>query len=108
MDDEALLKQRLTEVFEDSGLNKTIRMTFTDQGTSWLVKVGQSVESIDETPDGKSTTEFKATFANALAIFDRKLSAKKALMLRKLKVSGELGVAMTVTGLLKKPIPSAG
>lgn len=107
MDDLALLRQRVTEVFENSNINSRIRLRFAEDGTSWLVTVGKSVEAIEATNEGDARTEFKATLPNALAVFNRKLSPARAMMTLKLKISGDLGLALTVTELLKKPIPAS-
>lgn len=104
MDNWDTLRKRLYQTFHGADLRANIKLTFED-GRNMMVAVDHDSVDIADNSTETASCEFKATLAHALDIFNRKLSTPKAIVTGKLKVRGDLGLALKVGDLLKKPLP---
>lgn len=93
------LRKRLYQTFDGADMRTRIKLTFED-GRNMMVVIEPGALAVTDDSTGDAACEFKATLAHALAIFNRKLSAPKAMVTGKLKVSGDLGLALKVSELL--------
>jgi putative sterol carrier protein len=98
MDKTALLT-RFNLVFTDSGLNARLKFLFED-GTNILVDSADGALVIQENDGAACDTEFRATYEHALAIFSGRLDPMRAILTRKLKASGDMGLALKLAKLL--------
>ncbi len=100
----------ITELFESlpgrfnsaaaTGISKTIQWNITgDEASTWAFKItdgmGELIPGGVEHPD----TTFTVSAQNWLAIAEGKLDSTKAFMTGKLKVSGDMALAMKVPQL---------
>lgn len=88
-------------VFTDSGLNARLKFLFED-GTNILVDCTDGALRIQENDDASSDAELRATYEHALAIFSGRLDPMRAILTRKLKASGDMGLALRLAKLLGK------
>jgi putative sterol carrier protein len=101
MDEWTLLLERLKQTFQGVELSGAIRLRFPDDERTLRIGHRDAPDRIEENGAGESATEFEATRAVALKIFSRELDPTKALATGKLKMSGDLGLALKVSELLK-------
>ena len=90
--------QTLTERIEkmlgtDSGLGATAKFV-TDEGTVFVD--GKSVPNSVSNEDRDADCVFEVSTKNALKLIDGDLNAMMALMTGKLKIDGDMGVAMKI------------
>ncbi|CAG5069777.1 hypothetical protein DYBT9623_02514 [Dyadobacter sp. CECT 9623] len=88
------LTERVTNMLgTDSGLNATAKFV-TEEGTVYVD--GKSVPNSVSNEDKEADCTFEVSTKNALKLMDGDLNAMMALMSGKLKIDGDMGVAMKI------------
>jgi putative sterol carrier protein len=85
-------------VGENSGLNATIKFDFGDEGVLYLD--GESTPNSVSNEDKEAQCTIKVSLADFIAMGKGELDAMTAFMMGKLKVSGDMGVAMKLQKVL--------
>ncbi|HZD25910.1 MAG TPA: SCP2 sterol-binding domain-containing protein [Alphaproteobacteria bacterium] len=95
--------QQITEglrerVGEDSGLGARVKFDFSDDGVV-LVDATQVPNAVSN-EDGEADCTLKLSLADFAALVNGELDAATAFMMGKLKVEGDMGIAMRLQGVL--------
>ncbi|MCC6795030.1 MAG: SCP2 sterol-binding domain-containing protein [Candidatus Hydrogenedentes bacterium] len=78
-----------------AGMNATYQFDITgDQGGTWHVKLADGAASVVEGPAESPSITLTATDQNWLDIVSGKLSGQTAFLTGKLKIKGDMGLAM--------------
>ncbi len=86
-------------VGDDSGLGKTLRFDFEDEGAIFLD--GASTPNVvNNNTDGDADCTIKMTLENFQNMLDGELNPMMAFMSGKIKVEGDMGVAMKLQSVL--------
>jgi putative sterol carrier protein len=85
-------------VGENSGLNATIKFDFGDEGVLYLD--GESTPNSVSNEDKEAQCTIKVSLDDFIAMGKGELDAMTAFMMGKLKVSGDMGVAMKLQKVL--------
>jgi putative sterol carrier protein len=85
-------------VGENSGLNATVKFDFGDEGVLYLD--GESTPNSVSNEDKEAQCTIKVSLADFIAMGKGELDAMTAFMMGKLKVSGDMGVAMKLQKVL--------
>ncbi len=89
-----ILKDRIMNLVEsDNSLQAVVKFK-TDQGVVLVDTRTRPVQLTDV--DGESDCTFEVSVDNTLKLLDRELNPMTAMMLGKLKVKGDMGVAMKI------------
>jgi putative sterol carrier protein len=96
--------QSLTERIESllgtsTGLDATVKFA-TDEGIVFVD--GKSVPNTVSNEDREADCTFEVSVKNALKLIDGDLNAMMALMTGKLKIDGDMGVAMKIAETFKE------
>lgn len=70
-------------------------------GGTWIVDLREESLGVRET-DEEAQCTFKGTDSNFIDLFTGKLKPERALLTGKIKMSGDIGLAMKLSQLLKK------
>ena len=82
-----------------AGMNATYQFDMT--GESWTLKIANGTAKASKGPAGSPDTTFIATTEDWLKMVSGKLNPAAAFMQQKLKVKGNMGLAMKLQGLLQ-------
>ncbi len=82
-----------------AGLNATYQFDLT--GESWTLKIANGAPTISEGPTQTPNTTFIATTDDWMMIATGKLNPVTAFMQQKLKVKGDMALAMKLQGVLQ-------
>jgi putative sterol carrier protein len=82
-----------------AGLNATYQFDLT--GESWTLKINNGAASVSPGPAPSPNTTFVASTDDWLSIATGKMNPVTAFMQQKLKVKGDMGLAMKLQGLLQ-------
>lgn len=82
-----------------AGLNATYQFDLT--GESWTLRINNGAPSVSPGPAQSPNTTFIATTDDWLSIATGKLNPVTAFMQQKLKVKGDMGLAMKLQGVLQ-------
>jgi len=85
-------------VGESSGLNATVKFDFGDEGVLYVD--GESSPNTVSNEDKEAQCTIKVSLADFIAMGKGDLDAMTAFMMGKLKVSGDMGVAMKLQKVL--------
>tara|TARA_R110002124_G_scaffold71357_2_gene191289 strand:- start:573 stop:875 length:303 start_codon:yes stop_codon:yes gene_type:complete len=89
-----ILTDRITEILgSDSGLDATLKFK-TDEGSVFVD--GKVVPNIVSQEDLEADCTFEVTVKNALKLMDGDMNPMMALMSGKLKIDGDMGIAMSI------------
>lgn len=89
-----ILTERIQHILgTDSGLDATVKFK-TEEGTLFID--GKSVPNSISTDDREADCTFEVSTKNALKLIDGDLNAMMAYMTGKLKIDGDMGVAMSI------------
>jgi putative sterol carrier protein len=94
---EATSKMR-ERVGENSGLNATVKFDFGDGGVIYVD--GESAPNSVSNEDKEAQCTISISFADFIAMGKGELDAMTAFMMGKLKVAGDMGVAMKLQKVL--------
>jgi putative sterol carrier protein len=82
-----------------AGLNATYQFDLT--GESWTLRIANGSPSVEAGASGNANTTFVASTEDWMNIATGKLNPVTAFMQQKLKVKGDMGLAMKLQGLLQ-------
>jgi putative sterol carrier protein len=85
-------------VGESSGLNATVKFDFGDEGVLYVD--GESTPNAVSNEDKEAQCTIKVSLDDFIAMGKGELDAMTAFMMGKLKVSGDMGVAMKLQKVL--------
>ncbi|MCE6990821.1 SCP2 sterol-binding domain-containing protein [Dyadobacter sp. CY323] len=95
-----ILTDRIKEILgTNSGLNATARFV-TEEGTVFVD--GKSIPNSVSNDDLEADATFEVSTKNALKLIDGEMNAMMALMTGKLKIDGDMGVAMKIAETFKE------
>ena len=81
-----------SKVGADSGLNATIKFAFNEGGALYID--GKSKPNTVSNDDGPADCTVNVSFEDFAKLMDRKLDPTTAFMMGKIKIEGDMGVAM--------------
>lgn len=93
------LIERFHIVFGNSSLKARLKFLFEDGSNILVDCTGEQPEMLQNTQD-VGDAEFRATFDHAMAIFTGRLDPMRAILTRKLKAGGDMGLALKLAKLL--------
>jgi putative sterol carrier protein len=97
--DKSELIDRFKVIFKESRFNASLKFFFEDD-SSVLVDCRQDEPYISVDVSDRANAEFRAKYSDALLIFTGKLDPTRAILTRKLKVSGDVGLALKLARLI--------
>jgi len=86
-------------VAEDSGLGAKVKFDFGDDGVVMLD--ASQVPNVVSNDDGDADCTLKISMADFIAMTQGELDGTTAFMMGKLKVEGDMGLAMKLQGVLR-------
>ncbi len=89
------IKQKPEKV---AGLNVTYQFDLT--GESWTLRINNGAATVSAGPTDSPNTTFVASTEDWISIATGKLNPVTAFMQQKLKIKGDMGLAMKLQGLL--------
>lgn len=98
MDKSALL-ERFRVIFSSSNMNARLKFFFEDGSNVLVDCTGTQPQFLENTQD-PGDADFRANFDHAMAIFTGKLDPMRAILTRKLKAGGDMGLALKLAKLL--------
>lgn len=105
MDDWATLYKKFQATFREERLNASVLILFEDGTNVWYSDLSGEVE-FDENTDKPAKCTLKMSYKDADAVINRRLSPMKAILSMRLKVKGDMGLAMRIAQIFKKPLPA--
>jgi putative sterol carrier protein len=100
MDVAAITEQMRNAIGADSGLGKTLKFDFGDEGKVFID--GAASPNTVSNDDNPADTTVKVSLEDFLAMADGKLDGMSAFMQGKLKVMGDMSVAMKLQTIFAK------
>lgn len=93
-----LFTQKVSELADENELNASVKFV-TEEGVVFL-DAKQQPPVVTNEAEAEADCEIKMKLKDGLKMLDKKLSATTAFMVGKLKISGDMGVAMKVAKVI--------